>query len=988
MKKIILALIIGIFLISFISAECINYPNYGDWLKPIPTNYLVYNVTFAFGENHCVGIGLEYYQFQPIDIYYYPRHTCFDISGNGTYQIVLKLHDMSKLDVYINGEYSITMPIYVWQGYSAYTHYDYTNLILYYAEDVQICDELPVYEGYVQPILGCMDIEAINYYPESTEDDRSCVFREVCTSEYEIITGNEWVEVEWTNNIFEYVIDYDGVGGNSVRAYYTDPISGYWMDEKWLSLSEGKHNITLHLNRIIWSRIEIFVDGDYYSYITIPHHQPNFFDKATIGNVNTSTYMICDEEPLEIYNLLPNGTIYNNSTTLSIQTNNPAICRYELYDPEDPPGGFSFRFYDEDGNPIPSPIFFYHPSYSQLSNDFSTSNNLLSTSLIENLDVGYYSYFVVCQDVTNSSNEVLDYLSFSVEEPLTITVIEPIEFLSKSIRWDDSSPILITNKPAICSYQQDYCPGSNDPAGVGGQGIGVCLTFAPEFLSSEFSLEHFANLWVNQQDFSCTDRNNNTVTTEKININYSNFLPVFNFITPTINDNFNYDNTWINSEQNVILIADEDERGAGVVNITYCLDDDCQTIERGSDGYWNEETDECWSHPLQNIGGTFGSLPWENLSGVGLFQCCFDYLKSQVPCSYGGNIGYFLNWTSFQINFDLNETKNITYYATNNLGNISEIGSFISKIDLIMPVTTDNSPNGIQNSSFNILLSVTDDSLSPIITYYKIWKDDEPTIFIQGNLIPITENGYYNIKYYSEDLAGNVEGIKEINVELNIIEEPENMTYTPTNPEILEIINKIEGLKFGTILNISILNETNTTLPDNIKVYRFLNITTNQNTSATISFKLNKSETENPENISLYILENDWEELNTTLINESEYYKYKIYTPHFSLFMIAESLVEEDTDDEDTIDNGNNGNSGGSGRHRDKVIEELEPDVEEEESEEEEQEPGPIDLIEEETKNNLVKYILIGLFSMVVIILIIFCVLKKKKEEKIKDLRN
>jgi len=121
-------------------------------------------------------------------------------------------------------------------------------------------------------------------------------------------------------------------------------------------------------------------------------------------------------------------------------------------------------------------------------------------------------------------------------------------------------------------------------------------------------------------------------------------------------------------------------------------------------------------------------------------------------------------------------------------------------------------------------------------------------------------------------------------------EEENETTYTPTEPEVLEYVNEIGGLLNGTIIQIT-FEETILEAPilQNSNDLGYLNITTNQNTTGEIYFHILKSKITNKSKIDLYVLEDSWVKLNTEYLGENSlYYEYVAYTPHFSIFMIAE----------------------------------------------------------------------------------------------------
>ncbi|MBU1129107.1 MAG: hypothetical protein KJ949_00565 [Nanoarchaeota archaeon] len=130
-------------------------------------------------------------------------------------------------------------------------------------------------------------------------------------------------------------------------------------------------------------------------------------------------------------------------------------------------------------------------------------------------------------------------------------------------------------------------------------------------------------------------------------------------------------------------------------------------------------------------------------------------------------------------------------------------------------------------------------------------------------------------------------GYEEPEEEVN---ETETEVYIPSNTSILEYVNKVEGLKNGTIIQIE-FKQTISNLPilTNSNNLGYLNITTNQNTTAYLYFHILKSKVTDKNKVSLYVLESSWVKLDTTYLEENSlYYEYKAEVPHFSIFMFAE----------------------------------------------------------------------------------------------------
>ena len=161
----------------------------------------------------------------------------------------------------------------------------------------------------------------------------------------------------------------------------------------------------------------------------------------------------------------------------------------------------------------------------------------------------------------------------------------------------------------------------------------------------------------------------------------------------------------------------------------------------------------------------------------------------------------------------------------------------------------------------------------------------------------------------------------------------EEVTYIPREQEILELLSTVTRLKAGTIMSVELVDDSPYSIPPSLNSHGILNMTTNQETGGLISFKVLKSEVENKSNVALYIWEGSWIELPTILVSENaDYYNYEAQTLHFSIFMIAEIIIEESEDDDggssgDSSDDDDDGNSGGI--YRPPTINFPEPDLEE-----------------------------------------------------------
>jgi hypothetical protein len=158
------------------------------------------------------------------------------------------------------------------------------------------------------------------------------------------------------------------------------------------------------------------------------------------------------------------------------------------------------------------------------------------------------------------------------------------------------------------------------------------------------------------------------------------------------------------------------------------------------------------------------------------------------------------------------------------------------------------------------------------------------------------ENGDYNIPVKIQQGSESVtKNIKIILSGINFVKE----TYVPPadeKPEVKEIIEEITGLNPGTTITIQVKEETDVNLtkpiPVKLDAIKVLEITTNQETTAALTFRIDKTSGIDPNKVHLYVWETAssyWRELTTTYTGSgADYYEYIAVIPHFSLFMIAE----------------------------------------------------------------------------------------------------
>lgn len=109
---------------------------------------------------------------------------------------------------------------------------------------------------------------------------------------------------------------------------------------------------------------------------------------------------------------------------------------------------------------------------------------------------------------------------------------------------------------------------------------------------------------------------------------------------------------------------------------------------------------------------------------------------------------------------DLDGDGNKEIILGNSNGNIYAYTYFNKPLDTIPPVTTDDVDGQWHNSSVTVTLTAGDTESGVAATYYTI-DGTEPTINSpEGTTFSISNEGIYTIKYFSVDIAGNVEGTK------------------------------------------------------------------------------------------------------------------------------------------------------------------------------------------------------------------------------------
>ena len=98
----------------------------------------------------------------------------------------------------------------------------------------------------------------------------------------------------------------------------------------------------------------------------------------------------------------------------------------------------------------------------------------------------------------------------------------------------------------------------------------------------------------------------------------------------------------------------------------------------------------------------------------------------------------------------------LAYWATDNSGNVSPVGSMTVRVDKTAPVTTITATPGA--TSTNVVIGGTDATSGIAGTFYSV--DGAPAVAYSG---PITlDNGIHTVTAYSTDIAGNTEAVKTL----------------------------------------------------------------------------------------------------------------------------------------------------------------------------------------------------------------------------------
>lgn len=146
----------------------------------------------------------------------------------------------------------------------------------------------------------------------------------------------------------------------------------------------------------------------------------------------------------------------------------------------------------------------------------------------------------------------------------------------------------------------------------------------------------------------------------------------------------------------------------------------------------------------------------------------------------------------------------LMYFSRDLAGNVEQTKTGTAvRIDKMAPVTTDDAPAGWMTQTFAVHLTAADDKLSPQTTYYTLDGGDPTTSAtrVNGNTVSVSQDGVYQLKYYTEDEAGNREAVKTRELKLDtqapilLSSRPEEGGFTnQTRPEIRAVLNDVSGV--------------------------------------------------------------------------------------------------------------------------------------------------------------------------------------------------
>lgn len=308
-------------------------------------------------------------------------------------------------------------------------------------------------------------------------------------------------------------------------------------------------------------------------------------------------------------------------------------------------------------------------------------------------------------------------------------------------------------------------------------------------------------------------------------------------VAPLTTDNAPTTTDWIKAPLTILLSPDDTIPGSGVANTFYTTDglvpsrvsSEGTTINLGSSGVYdvqyfsvdiagNEET----TKSCRNLLNVDAEPP---ITAINVDPSTPDgenwWYKTQPEISFTViDIYSGVNQTFYRINDDLafieytgipfllpvEGAVTITYYSTDNVGNIEQERVSVVKYDITPPETTTDAPL-LGYTSHSIVNFVVVDTGSGVATTYYTTDGTDPNMSSpSGSFVEFSSSGTYTLKFFSIDNAGNVETIKTqvVNIDLEASEvsnfTPVDCIITDSTTEIsFQVSDSLSGVNIDSI---------------------------------------------------------------------------------------------------------------------------------------------------------------------------------------------
>ncbi|MBB6447293.1 OmpL47-type beta-barrel domain-containing protein [Bacillus benzoevorans] len=128
---------------------------------------------------------------------------------------------------------------------------------------------------------------------------------------------------------------------------------------------------------------------------------------------------------------------------------------------------------------------------------------------------------------------------------------------------------------------------------------------------------------------------------------------------------------------------------------------------------------------------------------------------------YSINGSEYEEGTSFTV--DKEGINQVSYYSTDQAGNIEKAQMLEVKIDKMTPTTTSDAPKTWSKENVTVKLTATDGGSGVAKTYYSINGSD----YEEGTSITVEKEGVNQVSYYSIDQAGNIETAQTTEVKID-----------------------------------------------------------------------------------------------------------------------------------------------------------------------------------------------------------------------------